>query len=159
MSVFFYNTLNRRREKFVPLQPGKVGLYTCGPTVYNYAHIGNFRCYAFEDILKRTLLFHGYVVRHVMNLTDVDDKTIKGSRDAGKSLTDFTRQYKDAFFADIERLRFLPADVYPAATEHIDDMIAIVRILMEKGIAYQAEDGSVYFSIAKWPQYGQLVNI
>lgn len=159
MSVFFYNTLNHRQEEFIPLKPGKAGLYTCGPTVYNYAHIGNFRCYAFEDILKRTLLFHGYAVRHVMNLTDVDDKTIKGSQAAGKSLPDFTRQYKDAFFADIERLRFLPADVYPAATEHIDEMIAIVRTLMDKGIAYQAEDGSVYFSIAKWPQYGQLVNI
>lgn len=159
MSVFFYNTLNHRQEEFIPLKPGKAGLYTCGPTVYNYAHIGNFRCYAFEDILKRTLFFHGYAVRHVMNLTDVDDKTIKGSQSAGKSLNDFTRQYKDAFFADIARLRFLPADVYPAATEHIDEMIAIVRILMGKGIAYQAEDGSVYFSIAKWPQYGQLVNI
>ena len=159
MSVNFYNTLNHRQEEFIPLKPGKAGLYTCGPTVYNYAHIGNFRCYAFEDILKRTLLFHGYAVRHVMNLTDVDDKTIKGSQAAGKSLGAFTRLYKDAFFADIARLRFLPADVYPAATEHIDDMIAIVRILMDKGIAYQAEDGSVYFSIAKWPQYGQLVNI
>ncbi len=159
MSVFFYNTLNHRQEEFIPLRSGKAGLYTCGPTVYNYAHIGNLRCYAFEDILKRTLLFHGYAVRHVMNLTDVDDKTIKGSQNAGKSLNEFTLQFKDAFFADIERLRFLPADVYPAATEHIDDMIAIIRILMDKGIAYQAEDGSVYFSIAKWPQYGQLVHI
>lgn len=159
MPIVFYNTLHHRLQEFIPLIPGKAGLYTCGPTVYNYAHIGNFRCYAFEDILKRTLLFHGCQVRHVMNLTDVDDKTIKGSQAAGKSLTAFTRQYKEAFFADIERLRFLPADVYPAATEHIDDMIAIIRILMDKGIAYQAEDGSVYFSIAKWPQYGQLVNI
>ena len=159
MSLFFYNTLHHRLEEFISMLPGKVGLYTCGPTVYNYAHIGNFRCYAFEDILKRALIFHGYEVRHVMNLTDVDDKTIKGSQAAGKSLCEFTRQYKDAFFADIERLRFLPANVYPAATEHIEDMIAIIRILLDKAIAYQAEDHSIYFSIAKWPQYGQLVNI
>ena len=159
MSLSFYNTLNRRQEEFVPLKPGQAGLYTCGPTVYNYAHIGNLRCYAFEDILKRVLIFRGYAVQHVMNLTDVDDKTIKGAQASGKSLNDFTRQYKDAFFADIERLRFLPADIYPAATEHIEEMIAIVKILLDKGIAYQAEDGSIYFSIAKWPRYGQLVNI
>ena len=159
MSLYFYNTLGHKRQEFVPLRPGQAGLYTCGPTVYNYAHIGNLRAYAFEDLLKRTLIFFGYKVRHVMNLTDVDDKTIRGSQEAGKSLDEFTRKYKDAFFEDIEKLRFLPADHYPAATEHIPEMLEIIAILMEKGIAYQAEDKSIYFSIAKWPRYGQLVNI
>ena len=159
MTLKFYNTLSRRLEEFRPIVPGKVGLYTCGPTVYNYAHIGNFRCYAFEDILKRTLLFLGYEVKHVMNLTDVDDKTIRGSQEAGLKLNDFTAKFKQAFFADIAVLRLLPADIYPAATEHIGEMIKIVKVLFDRGIAYQAEDRSVYFSIAKWPQYGQLVNI
>ncbi len=159
MALSFYNSLTHRQQEFTPIQDGQVGLYTCGPTVYNYAHIGNFRAYMFEDLLKRTLLYLGFRVRHIMNLTDVDDKTIRGAQAAGASLRDFTQKYKDAFFQDIAALRILPADVYPAATDHIDDMIAIVRTLFEKGIAYQAEDRSVYFSIAKWPSYGQLVNI
>ena len=155
----FYNSLTHRVDEFRPIQAGKVGMYTCGPTVYNYAHIGNFRCYAFEDILKRTLLASGLQVKHVMNLTDVDDKTIRGSQAAGLPLQQFTRKYKDAFFADIKTLRILPADVYPAATETIPEMIQLIQTLFDKGIAYQAEDKSVYFSIAKWPKYGQLVNI
>ncbi|HOG49548.1 MAG TPA: cysteine--tRNA ligase [Lentisphaeria bacterium] len=159
MALTFYNSLTRRLQEFVPITPGKAGLYTCGPTVYNFAHIGNFRAYIFEDLLKRTLLYLGFQVKHIMNLTDVDDKTIRGAQAAGCSLNDFTQKYKDAFFQDIAALRILPADVYPAATEHIDDMIAIVEKLFDKGIAYQADDRSVYFSIAKWPSYGQLVNI
>ncbi|MBQ7650786.1 MAG: cysteine--tRNA ligase [Victivallales bacterium] len=159
MSLSFYNSLSHLKEQFKPINEGKVGLYTCGPTVYNFAHIGNFRCYMFEDLLKRTLMYFGYDVKHVMNLTDVDDKTIRGSQATGKPLTEFTRQYKDAFFKDIATLRIVPADVYPAATEHIPDMIALIQKLFDLGIAYQAEDKSVYFSIAKWPKYGQLVNI
>ncbi len=159
MALTFYNSLTRRLQEFIPITPGQVGLYTCGPTVYNFAHIGNFRAYIFEDLLKRTLLYLGFQVKHIMNLTDVDDKTIRGAQAAGSSLNDFTQKYKDAFFQDIAALRILPADVYPAATEHIDDMIAIVEKLFAKGIAYQADDHSVYFSIAKWPSYGQLVNI
>ena len=159
MALTFYNSLTRRQQEFLPITPGQAGLYTCGPTVYNYAHIGNFRAYMFEDLLKRTLLYLGFQVKHIMNLTDVDDKTIRGAQAAGCSLNDFTQKYKDAFFQDIAALRILPADVYPAATEHIDDMIAIIATLFAKGIAYQADDRSVYFSIAKWPQYGQLVNI
>ena len=159
MALTFYNSLTRRLQEFIPITPGQVGLYTCGPTVYNFAHIGNFRAYIFEDLLKRTLLYLGFQVKHIMNLTDVDDKTIRGAQAAGSSLNDFTQKYKDAFFQDIAALRILPADVYPAATEHIDDMIAIVEKLFAKGIAYQADDRSVYFSIAKWPSYGQLVNI
>lgn len=159
MPIQFYNSLTHRLEPLEPIHPGKIGMYTCGPTVYNYAHIGNFRCYAFEDILKRTLLASGLKVRHVMNLTDVDDKTIRGSQAEHLPLGDFTRKYKDAFFQDIKTLRMIPADVYPAATETISEMIELIQKLFDKGIAYQAEDKSVYFSIAKWPHYGQLVKI
>ncbi|MBN2449154.1 MAG: cysteine--tRNA ligase [Lentisphaeria bacterium] len=159
MALTLYNSLTRRQEPFVPIQPGRVGVYTCGPTVYNMAHIGNFRAYMFEDLLKRTLRFCGYSVTHVMNLTDVDDKTIRDSRAAGISLGDFTARYKKAFFEDVDTLRLLPADEYPAATDHIGDMIALIGALMAKGIAYQADDGSVYFSIARWPAYGQLVKV
>lgn len=159
MPIQFYNSLTHRVEPLEPIHPGKIGMYTCGPTVYNYAHIGNFRCYAFEDILKRTLLASGLKVRHVMNLTDVDDKTIRGSQAEHLPLGEFTRKYKDAFFQDIKTLRMIPADVYPAATETIPEMIELIQKLFDKGIAYQAEDKSVYFSIAKWPHYGQLVKI
>ena len=159
MPIQFYNSLTHRVEPLEPIHPGKIGMYTCGPTVYNYAHIGNFRCYAFEDILKRTLLASGLKVRHVMNLTDVDDKTIRGSQAEHLPLGEFTRKYKDAFFQDIKTLQMIPADVYPAATETIPEMIELIQKLFDKGIAYQAEDKSVYFSIAKWPHYGQLVKI
>ncbi len=155
----FYNSLSHLQEEYKAIEDGKTSLYTCGPTVYNFAHIGNFRCYMFEDLLKRTLKYFGYDVKHVMNLTDVDDKTIRGSQNAGIPLDDFTAKYKQAFFDDIKTLRIIPADVYPAATGHIQEMIEIIKVLEEKGIAYQAEDKSVYFSIAKWPKYGQLVKI
>ena len=159
MALALTNSLTRKKETFTPIRPGEAGLYTCGPTVYNVAHIGNFRAYVFEDILKRTLSFCGYRVRHVMNLTDVDDKTIRDSRAAGTSLAAFTQRFKQAFFEDSKRLRIAPADVYPAATEHIPEMIRLIQTLLDKDIAYQAEDGSVYFSIARWPSYGQLVHI
>ncbi|MBO4526174.1 MAG: cysteine--tRNA ligase [Victivallales bacterium] len=158
-TLSFHNSLTHRVQEFKPIADDHIGLYTCGPTVYNFAHIGNFRCYAFEDILKRTLRFCGYNVKHVMNLTDVDDKTIRGSQAAKIPLNDFTQKYKDAFFNDIKMLRIIPADVYPAATAHIPEMLEIIKALFDKGIAYQAEDKSVYFSIAKWPRYGQLVHI
>ena len=158
-TLSFHNSLTHRVQEFKPIADDHIGLYTCGPTVYNFAHIGNFRCYAFEDILKRTLRFCGYNVKHVMNLTDVDDKTIRGSQAAKIPLNDFTQKYKDAFFNDIKTLRIIPADVYPAATAHIPEMLEIIKALFNKGIAYQAEDKSVYFSIAKWPRYGQLVHI
>ena len=159
MALKFYNSLSRRRQEFVPRQPDRVGLYTCGPTVYDYAHIGNFRAYMFEDLLKRTLTSAGFRVFHVMNLTDVDDKTIRGSQRAGLSLDAFTRKYKDAFFEDIEALRIAPADVYPAATEHIPDMIDMIRRLMDRGIAYHADDGSVYFAIDRISDYGKLARL
>ncbi len=159
MQISFYNTLTRRQEPFVPVTPGRAGLYTCGPTVYNYAHVGNFRAYIFEDLLRRTLKLAGLRVVQVMNLTDVDDKTIRGCHAAGLSLNEFTRKFKDAFFADLKTLRIEPAEHYPAATDHIPEMIALVQTLLDKGFAYRGEDGSVYFSIARFPQYGQLVNL
>lgn len=155
----FYNTLGRRMEEFRPMNPDSVGMYTCGPTVYNYAHIGNFRAYLFEDLLRRALEYHGYRVTQIMNLTDVDDKTIRDSRAAGMKLQDFTRRYKDAFFEDIRTLRIEPAAVYPEATAHIPEMIEMIRVLFEKGYAYRSEDGSVYFSIAKFKNYGQLAKV
>ncbi|MBQ7208339.1 MAG: cysteine--tRNA ligase [Lentisphaeria bacterium] len=159
MEIRFFNTMERRVVPFAPLKPGEVGLYTCGPTVYNFAHIGNFRAYTFEDILKRTLEFFGYKVHQVMNLTDVDDKTIRDSRAANLPLRTFTEKYKKAFFEDIKTLNIEPAEVYPAATDHIPEMIALIKILMEKGFAYQAEDKCIYFSIAKFPAYGRLARI
>ena len=159
MELKFFNTLTRSLEIFKSAEEGKAGLYTCGPTVYNYAHIGNFRAYIFEDLLHRTLKYAGYDVKQVMNLTDVDDKTIRNSRAAGVPLRDFTATYKKAFFEDIKTLNITPAAVYPAATDHIPEMIAMIQVLMDKGIAYQSEDKSIYFSIEKFPEYGKLAHI
>ena len=159
MALRFYNTLTRKLEAFEPLDPDKVGLYTCGPTVYNYAHIGNFRAYLFEDLLRRYLEYTGLRVVQVMNLTDVDDKTIQGARTAGCALDDYTKPFKDAFFEDLKALNVAPAEFYPAATEHIPEMIALIRSLEERGVAYSSEDGSVYFSIARFPGYGRLARM
>ncbi|MBC7348516.1 MAG: cysteine--tRNA ligase [Candidatus Aminicenantes bacterium] len=156
--IRFFNTLSGSLEEFRPLREGEVRLYTCGPTVYDYPHIGNYRAYLFEDLLKRFLIFYGYKVIHVMNLTDVDDKTIKGARSLGISLQDYTAKYIEAFFEDSKVLRLLPADIYPRATEHIPDMVRMVKGLLEKGFAYYKE-GSVYFSIEKFPAYGRLAKI
>lgn len=156
--IKFFNTLSGRKEEFQPLVPGEVKLYTCGPTVYDYAHIGNFRAYIFEDLLKRFLLFMGFKVTHVMNITDVDDKTIRGAAAQGISLAAFTEKYIKAFFEDIQTLRIAAADHYPRATEHIPEMVAMVKGLIEKGYAYK-KDGSYYFSIAKFPEYGKLSKI
>lgn len=155
----FFNTLGRTVQEFQPIHAGEVGMYTCGPTVYNYAHIGNFRAYLFEDILKRTLEYYGFHVTQVMNLTDVDDKTIRDSRARNMPLREFTAIYKKAFFEDLDELRIERASHYPEATTHIPEMIEMIRILMEKGYAYQAPDRSVYFSIAKFKNYGQLARI
>ncbi|MBE6406915.1 MAG: cysteine--tRNA ligase [Lentisphaerae bacterium] len=155
----FFNTMGRAVEEFNPINPAEVGLYTCGPTVYNFAHIGNFRAYLFEDILKRSLEYNGYKVKHVMNLTDVDDKTIRDSQAAKIPLNDFTAKYKKAFFEDLDKLRIERADVYPEATTHIPEMIRTIQTLIEKGYAYQSDDKCVYFSIDKFPEYGKLAKI
>ena len=154
-----YNSLVRRVEELKPLEGGEIRMYTCGPTVYNYAHIGNFRAYAFEDVLRRGIKFNGMKVRQVMNLTDVDDKTIRGANAAGVALCDYTRKYKDAFFEDLAKLNIEPAEVYPAATDHIPEMIALVEKLVENGVAYKSDDGSVYFNVRKFPGYGKLAHI
>lgn len=156
--IRFFNTLSGKVETFTPITPDEAKLYTCGPTVYDYAHIGNFRAYVFEDLLKRFFVFLGFKVTHVMNITDVDDKTIKGAKAEGKTLDEYTRKYIDAFFEDIDLLNISRADFYPRATEHIQEMAALVKGLQEKGHAYEKE-GSIYFSISKFPEYGALSKI
>jgi cysteinyl-tRNA synthetase len=156
MTLRLYNTLTRRVEPFVPLKPGRATLYTCGPTVYNYAHIGNFRTFLFEDLLRRWIEASGYDVFHVMNLTDVDDKTIAGAVAAGQPLRAYVQPYIDAFHEDRRYLRMLDATVYPRATDYIAPMIELVEGLLATGVAYQGEDGSVYFAIARFPEYGKL---
>jgi cysteinyl-tRNA synthetase len=154
--VSLYNTLTRRVDALQPVAPPRVTLYTCGPTVWNYAHIGNFRTFLFEDLLRRWLEQAGYTVFHIMNLTDVDDRTIKAARAAGKRLTEHTAPFTRAFFEDRDYLRIKPAHVYTPATEYMPQMIALVTTLLERGVAYKGEDGSVYFAIAKFPSYGRL---
>src|SRR5438552_957878 len=160
MPIRFFNTYSRQPEEFTPRDLKKIDIYTCGPTVYSRAHIGNFRAYIFEDLLQRHLEAHGFKVHRVMNITDVDDKTIRGAREAKLPLAKFTQQFKDAFFEDAETLRIKRADDYPAATDqrYIDKMISMISVLISKGLAYQAEDKSVYFRINKFPNYGKLAH-
>ncbi len=153
-----YNSLTRKKEIFKPLKKGGVGLYTCGPTVYNYVHIGNLRTYIFQDILKAVLAHNDFRVRHIMNITDVDDKTIAGAAQERLSLRDFTRQYENAFKHDLEKLHIAPPYAFTRATEHIPHMIRLIGKLLKKGIAYQT-DGSVYFDISKFKPYGRLSRV
>ena len=152
------NTLGRRVVDFAPIEPGHVRMYTCGPTVYNVVHIGNLRTFVFEDVLRRHLLARGDRVTQVMNLTDVDDKTIGGAHEAGLSLSEFTAKYAEAFFRDIGRLNIDPAEHYPKATEHVPEMVDLIRRLEERGHTYETE-GSVYFRISTFPGYGKLSGI
>jgi len=154
--IFFFNTLTRKKEKFVPLEEGKVRIYTCGPTVYDYAHIGNFRTFVFQDLLRRWLEYRGFKVIQVMNITDVDDKTIRGARKRNIPLREYTDYYMKAFFEDIEVLNLEKAEYYPRATEHIPEMVELIKRLMEKGCAYRGEDGSIYYDISKFKDYGKL---
>lgn len=154
-----YNTASRHKELLHPIQKNHVTMYTCGPTVYNYAHIGNFRTYVFEDLLRRTIQFFGLKITQVMNLTDVDDKTIKGAIAKGVALDEYTQTFKDAFFADLKTLNIQPAEYYPAATDYIDEMIKVTQGLLDKGIAYKGGDGSIYYAIDKFPKYGCLSHL
>lgn len=156
--IKFYNSLTRQKEEFKPMNGNDVGMYSCGPTVYNYAHIGNFRAYIFSDLVRRVLEDYGYNVKLVMNLTDVDDKTIKNSKENHISLNEYTKKYKEAFFEDIKTLRIKPATVNPSATEHIKEMIDIIQLLEKNGHTYEA-DGSIYFKISTFPEYGELANL
>jgi cysteinyl-tRNA synthetase len=159
MTLKVQNTLSRRLEVFEPLEQGTVRVYACGPTIYDFAHIGNFRSFLFYDLFHRYLEWSGYDVRFVMNLTDVDDKTINGAVRDGVSVTRFTQAFGESFLSDSRALGVLPADAYPRATEYVQPMIGFVERLMASGHAYQAEDGAVYFSIARFPGYGRLKGI
>jgi cysteinyl-tRNA synthetase len=155
----FYNTLNRKKEEFKPLIKGEVGLYTCGPTVYDFAHIGNLRAFLFEDLLRRYLEFAGLKVLHIMNITDIDDKTIRRSQKEDRSLEDFTDEYTKAFFDDLKTLNIVPAHHYPRATEFIPQMIEVIQTLEAKGYTYTADDGSVFFKISEFNEYGKLARL
>ncbi len=154
-----FNSETRLKEEVVPSDGRIVRMYTCGPTVYNFAHIGNFRTYIFEDLLRRTLKFFGYKVNQAMNLTDVDDKTIKGAIENKVSLDEFTRPYKQAFFEDLQQLNIEKVEHYPEATAYIPEMIKIIEGLLKKGVAYVGADKSVYFSIHHFPTYGRLSHL
>jgi cysteinyl-tRNA synthetase len=150
-----HNTLTSSDEEFRPLKEGVVGFYTCGPTVYDYAHVGNFRTFVFQDLLRRYLGYCNYRVIHVMNITDVDDKTIQRSRQQGMSLGEYTAKYTEAFLEDCKTLRIEIPEIMPRATEHIPEMVALIQKLEQKGYTYN-KDGSIYFNISHFPQYGKL---
>ena len=154
-----YNSMGRTLQPFKSLKEGEVRMYTCGPTVWNYAHIGNFRTFAFEDMLRRYMKFKGYRVTQVMNITDVEDKIIKGVKASGKPLKELTSFYEEAFMVDLDTLRIERADLYPRATEHIEDMVSLVKILKDKGFAYATPDGSIYFDVSKFKGYGALSGV
>lgn len=165
MEIKLYNTLSRSKETFVPIKEGHVGMYSCGPTVYNYAHIGNLRTYVFMDILRRVLTFNGYKVKSVMNITDVghllsdadsgDDKMVQAAKEQNKRPEEIAEYYASVFFKDIARLNILRPTVTPKATQHINEMIEIVKSLLDKGYAYEIDDG-IYFDISKFASYGKL---
>ena len=157
--IKFYNTINRQKENFKPLKAGKVSLYTCGPTVYDYAHIGNFRAYIFEDVLRRFLEYKNLDVLHVMNITDIDDKTINKCITEKIPLKEFTDKYTKHFFDDVKSLNILPAHQYPRATEFIPQMIEMIQALERRGYTYATEDNSVFFRISKFKNYGKLANL
>ncbi|HJM95393.1 MAG TPA: cysteine--tRNA ligase, partial [Candidatus Marinimicrobia bacterium] len=159
MPIRFYNTLTRKKEVFQPIKEGEVGMYTCGPTVYDYAHIGNFRTFIFEDLLKRYLLHRGYKVYHIMNITDIDDKTIKRSREENTPLGQMTDKFTGHFMDDSNWLKIIPANEYPRATDSIPKMIEMIQLLLKKEYAYTDNDGSIYFNIQSYPDYGQLTNL
>jgi cysteinyl-tRNA synthetase len=153
--LVLFNTLGRQRTRFEPIVPGEARLYSCGPTVYNEVHIGNLRTFLVQDLLRRTLRHFGYRVIHVMNLTDVDDKTIRGAQAAGVSLDEYTEPFIRSFLRDLDALHVERVEHFPRATEHIPEMIELIRRLLEQGYAYQS-DGSVFFSIGRDEDYGKL---
>jgi cysteinyl-tRNA synthetase len=159
MGLHLYNTEARKKEPLLVGPDNLVRMYTCGPTVYNFAHVGNFRTYLFEDLLRRTIKFFGMQVEQVMNLTDLDDKTIKGTIEQNNTLEEFTRPYIQAFFEDLHTLRVEPAEHYPAATHFIPDMIQMIEGLLAKGYAYEAADGCIYYAIRKFKRYGCLSHL
>jgi cysteinyl-tRNA synthetase len=155
MGIRFYNTLTKKIEEFIPLEPGKVKIYMCGPTVYDYFHIGNARSFVMIDIIRRYFIYKGYEVKFVMNLTDIDDKIINKALSEGVTAQEIASKYSQAFFEDIKKLKIKPADVYPKATENIQYIIELTQKLIEKGFAYQI-DGDVYYDVTKFSEYGKL---
>jgi cysteinyl-tRNA synthetase len=158
MAMRLHNTMSGQEEEFKPIEAGHVRMYTCGPTVHDYAHIGNFRTFLFEDLLRRVLLQQGYKVTQVMNLTDVEDRIIKKAAEHGQTIDEFTEKYIEAFFEDLDTLRIERAEHYPRATEHIFEMVSLIDLLNEKGHTY-VTDGSTYFRIATFPRYGELAHL
>ncbi|NHJ88068.1 MAG: cysteine--tRNA ligase [Asgard group archaeon] len=158
MTLVVRNSLTRKMEDFKPVEKGKVSMYTCGPTVYSTPHIGNYRTFFMADMIRRYLEFKGYEVMQAMNITDIDDKTIRDSAAEGLSLKEFTKKYTDVFFEGIDWLHIKRAHVYPRATDHIEEMIDLIKTLEEKGFAYETSDG-VYFDIKKFKNYGKLANV
>lgn len=154
-----YNTLSRKIAQFTPLNPPNVGMYTCGPTVHDYQHIGNFRTMSLADILLRVLQANGYEVTSVRNITDIEDKIIKKAKEKNQPIEEFTKEYEKIFFDDLEKLNILPVNVNPRATEHTHKMIKYIQVLIDKGLAYVEKDGSVYFNISKYPDYGKLSGV
>ena len=163
MGLKLFNTLSRSIQDFAPLTPPKVGMYCCGPTVYDFAHIGNWRTFVFADLVRRYLEFKNFQVTHVMNITDIEDKIIKRVRETKTTLPEFTGKFETAFFEDLKTLNCLSPHQTPRATEHIPEIISLIEKLIARGIAYKAADGSVYFSIEKYRgfgcNYGQLLKL
>lgn len=159
MKFQLYNTESRVKEEVVPHHGDTLKMYTCGPTIYNFAHIGNFRTYVFEDLLRRAIKFFGIKINQAMNLTDIDDKTIRGAIEKKVPLKEFTEPFRIAFFEDLKKLNIEKVEHYPAATEYIESMIGLIQKLMDQGIAYKSPNGSVYFSIEKFPKYGRLSHL
>jgi len=159
MTLKLYNTLTRKKEVFTPITDNEVKMYSCGPTVYNYVHIGNLRAYIFVDILRRYLKYKSFKLKHVMNITDIDDKTIRDSQKENKTLKEFTEFYTKAFLEDIKSLNIETPEIMPKATEEIKHMVEHIQILLDKGAAYKAKSGDIYFKISTFPHYGKLALI
>ncbi len=159
MKIYLYNTLSRKKEEFKPIKKNQVGIYTCGPTVYDNAHIGNLRTYIFSDILRRVLEFNGYKVKQAMNITDIDDKTIKRSQKEGIKLQTLTQKYEQAYLKNLSSLNIKKPTNLIRATEHIKQMVALIQLLLDKNIAYLSTDNSIYFSIKKFKKYGQFARL
>ena len=154
-----YNSLTRKTDIFKPINPPKVGMYTCGPTVHDYQHIGNFRTMILSDFLYRTLVANNYQVKSVRNITDIDDKIIKKAKEKNLPIEIFTKEYTQAFIEDLGKLNILPTSISPKATKYIEQMIKYIEELVKKGLAYVERDGSVYFDISKFPCYGKLSDL
>jgi cysteinyl-tRNA synthetase len=156
--IKLFNTASRKKQSLIPIKKNEVSVYVCGPTVYNYAHIGNLRTYIFGDVLHRTLRYAGFNVKYIMNITDVDDKTIRDANNSNETLQEFTKKYEKVFYTNLEKLNIKKASRYPRATDHIGDMVKLISMLLKKKFAYQ-KNGSVYFDISKFKNYGKLSRV